>query len=192
MSRGVAISRSLEIPWGVLIVFWLVAACFASRAVKRQSGRGRALTIVAGALPFFLLFTHATRWGPLGWRVIPASPFVLLAGVALTYAGVALAIWARVVLGKQWSGTVTIKEGHRLIRNGPYSVVRHPIYSGLILAVLGTALEVGELRGLVALAMILAVWLIKLRVEERFMVEQFGREYEDYRRHTWALVPFIL
>lgn len=192
MSWGVAIGRSVEIPWVVLIVFWLVAARFTSRAVKRQSPWGRALTIVAGALPYFLLFTRAIRWGALGWRIIPASPSMTFAGVALTYAGVALAIWARAVLGKHWSGTVTIKEGHRLIRNGPYSVVRHPIYSGLILAVLGTALAVGELRGLAALAMILAVWLIKLRLEERFMMERFGGEYEDYRRHTWALVPFVL
>jgi protein-S-isoprenylcysteine O-methyltransferase Ste14 len=192
MSPSAAIGRSLEIAWLILVVFWLVAARFTSRAVKRQSLWSRILTVVVGGLPFFLLFTRATRWGPLGWQIVPASAFILVAGVALTYAGVALAIWARVVLGRQWSATVTIKEGHRLVRNGPYSVVRHPIYSGLMLAVLGTALVVGELRAFVALAMILAIWLVKSRLEERFMIGQFGRDYEDYRRHTWALIPFVL
>jgi protein-S-isoprenylcysteine O-methyltransferase Ste14 len=191
MSPAVVIDRSLEIPWMILIIFWLVAACFTSRAVKQQSAWSRTLTIVAGALPFFLLFSRATRWSPLGWRIIPLSPGTTFAGLALTYAGIALAIWARVVLGKHWSGTITIKEGHRLIRSGPYSAVRHPIYSGLLLAVLGTALGVGELRSFVALAMSLAVWLVKSRLEERFMMEQFGREYEDYRQRTWALIPFI-
>ena len=192
MSSVTTLSSSVEIAWIALVVVWLIASFFTSPAVKRQSLRTRALTVVSGALPCLLLFTRTMRWGPLGWRMIPASPFPRLAGIALTDAGVALAIWARVVLGKQWSGTVTIKEGHRLIRNGPYSVVRHPIYSGLLLAFLGTALVVGELRAFLAVGVILVIWLIKSRVEERFMTERFGREYEDYRRHTWALVPFVL
>ena len=191
MSSGSAIRSSVEIAWIIFVVYWVVAGFFTSRSVKRQSFWSRALVIVSGALPFLLLFTDDMRRGPLGWRIVPATAAVRIAGAVLTYAGVALAVWARIVIGKHWSGTVTIKEGHRLIRHGPYSVVRHPIYSGLLLAVLGTALVVGELRGLVALAMILAVWLVKSRVEERFMVEQLGREYEDYRQRTWALVPFI-
>lgn len=191
MSSATAISSPLEVPWIALVVFWLVAAFFTGRTVKRQSLWTRTLTVVSGALPYLLLFTRTMRWGPLGWRIIPAAAFPRLVGVALTYAGVALAIWARIVLGKQWSGTVTIKEGHRLIHNGPYSVVRHPIYSGLLVAFLGTALVVGELRTFVAVGLTLVIWLIKSRVEERFMTERFGREYEDYRRRTWALVPFV-
>ena len=87
---------------------------------------------------------------------------------------------------------MTIKEGHQLIRTGPYSVVRHPIYSGLLLAVIGTALVVGEVRGLVAVTIAFTAWLAKLRTEEAFLMEQFGSQYEEYRRHTRALVPFIL
>ena len=103
-----------------------------------------------------------------------------------------MAIWARVALGRNWSGTVTIKQYHQLIRTGPYSVVRHPIYSGLLLALLGTALAVGETRGLVALAGAFLMGIFKARTEERFMIEQFGSQYEDYRKRTKALVPFIL
>lgn len=187
-----AVHWLLAIAWYAFVAFWLIAAGWASPAVKRQSLRSRALTILLGAIPFFLLFTDALRRGPLAWRFVAPRNWVLIAGVALTYAGIALAIWARVILGKNWSATVTIKQDHRLIRQGPYSTVRHPIYSGLLLALFGTALVVGEWRGLIAVAVAFLVWLVKYRTEERFMTEQFGSEYEDYRRHTGALVPFIL
>jgi protein-S-isoprenylcysteine O-methyltransferase Ste14 len=183
---------SLEIAWGTFILFWLLAALFASRAVKRESPARRALTIVLGAIPFLLMFTDHLNYGPLAHRLIPHEPLVAVAGVALTYAGIALAIWARVIMGRNWSAAVTIKQDHRLIRTGPYSAVRHPIYSGLLLALLGTALDVGEVRGLAAFVIALLIWLFKSRTEERFMVEQFGQDYEEYRRRTRALVPFIL
>lgn len=186
------IERSLEIAWVTFFVFWLVAGLFASRAVKRQSWWSRALTLAVGTIPYYLLFTDKLRYGPLAWRFVPKELAVLVTGVALTYAGLALAVWARFILGRNWSATVTIKEDHRLVRTGPYSVVRHPIYSGLLLAVLGTALVVGEVRGLVAVGIAFAAWLVKSRTEERFLAEQFGEEYEKYRRHTRALVPFVL
>ena len=192
MPLHAAISRSIEVAWVIFLVVWLVAAFSASRAVKRQSWRSRALTLALGVVPYYLLFTDKMRYGPLAWRFVPSEPWVLGAGVVLTYAGIALAIWARIILGKNWSATVTIKEGHRLVQTGPYSTVRHPIYSGLLLAVMGTALVVGEVRGLVAAAIAFTAWLAKSRTEEGFLMEQFGPEYEEYRRHTRALVPFIL
>jgi len=192
MPLHTSIERSLEIAWVALFVFWLAAALFASRAVKRQSWWSRALTLAISAIPYYLLFTDQLRYGPLAWRFVPGELAVLVSGVALTYSGLALAVWARFILGRNWSGTVTIKEDHRLVRSGPYSVVRHPIYSGLLLALLGTALAVGEIRGLVAVAIAVVAWLVKSRTEERFLAEQFGQEYEEYRRHTRALVPFLL
>jgi protein-S-isoprenylcysteine O-methyltransferase len=192
MPLHTAIHRSLEVAWVGFLVVWLAAAFFASRAIRRQSWWSRALTLAVGVVPYYLLFTDKLRYGALAWRFVPGEPWVLVAGVALTYAGIALAIWARIILGKNWSATVTIKEGHRLVQTGPYSTVRHPIYSGLLLAVMGTALVVGEVRGLVAAAIAFTAWLAKSRTEEGFLMEQFGPEYEEYRRHTRALVPFIL
>jgi protein-S-isoprenylcysteine O-methyltransferase Ste14 len=187
-----AIYRSLEVAWVIFLLVWLVAAFSASRAIKRQSWWSRVLTIAVGAVPYYLLFTNRLRYGPLARRFVPDDSWVLVTGVVLTYAGIALAIWARIVLGKNWSAMVTIKEGHRLVRTGPYSAVRHPIYSGLLLAVLGTALVVGEVRGLVAAVIGFTAWLVKSRTEEGFLMKEFGPEYEEYRRHTRALVPFIL
>ena len=90
-----------------------------------------------------------------------------------------------------WSSSVTVKQDHTLIRTGPYTVVRHPIYSGLILAIFGTALALGEFRDLLAVGVLFATFLIKSRTEERFMTEQFGHDYEHYRHETKALIPFI-
>ncbi len=122
---------------------------------------------------------------------MPNSPAVAWVGVALTLAGIALAIAARLFLGGNWSGTVTIKEGHTLVRKGPYTLMRHPIYSGFLLAIFGTALAIGEIRALIAASIVLAVLTHKINLEERFMMEQFGAEYAQYRRKVNALIPFV-
>jgi protein-S-isoprenylcysteine O-methyltransferase Ste14 len=185
------VGTMLKIAWVGFVLYWVVSAFFTGRVEKRQSASGRALTIILGTIPFVLLFTGVPHWGALLRRFVPDTRAVALAGVAITYAGLALAVWARIVLGRNWSAAVTIKRDHRLISSGPYSVVRHPIYSGLLLALLGTALDVGQLRALVAVGMAFMIWLVKSRTEERFMIERFGEEYEDYRRRTRALVPFV-
>jgi protein-S-isoprenylcysteine O-methyltransferase Ste14 len=95
------------------------------------------------------------------------------------------------MLGGNWSGRVTIKEGHTLEKRGPYAIVRHPIYSGLLLAVLGTAIAFREIRGLIAVALVFAMLLMKSRMEERFMMEEFGSVYRDYGRQVKALIPFV-
>jgi protein-S-isoprenylcysteine O-methyltransferase Ste14 len=97
----------------------------------------------------------------------------------------------RALLGSNWSATVTVKQHHELIRRGPYAIVRHPIYSGFLLGVLGTALALGEVRGLVALALAFAGWYLKARNEEQFLVEQFGDAYVGYRRNVKQLIPFV-
>lgn len=127
----------------------------------------------------------------LNLRVLPRGQAFEVAGAILTCAGVLLAIWARALLGRNWSASVAVKQGHRLISAGPYRLVRHPIYSSLLLAVLGTALVVGKLRALAAFACIAFTYCVKSRLEERFMMREFGSQYEEYRRHTRALVPFI-
>jgi protein-S-isoprenylcysteine O-methyltransferase Ste14 len=115
------------------------------------------------------------------------SQMIILCMIVL--AGVALAIWARRILGANWSAAVTIKKGHQLIRSGPYALVRNPIYSGDILIVLGMALAVGKTRGLLGLVvMVAAVWH-KGRTEERFLLTEFGDQYSDYQRAVGFLLP---
>jgi protein-S-isoprenylcysteine O-methyltransferase Ste14 len=112
--------------------------------------------------------------------------------LALTLAGAGFAIWARAYLGRNWSAIVTIKEDHRMVRSGPYALVRHPIYSGFLLALLGSALALGEVRGLVAVALAFLAWWFKSRLEEQFMEQRFGAEYAVYKRRVKALIPFVL
>jgi protein-S-isoprenylcysteine O-methyltransferase Ste14 len=121
---------------------------------------------------------------------IPTVP-VALTGLFLTIAGAAFAIWARFILGSSWSANPTIRQGHELILRGPYRIVRHPIYTGILAMILGTALQAGLLRSFLAVPIIAIAFRIKLDVEERLMVHQFGDQYVQYRNHVRRLVPFL-
>lgn len=186
-----AIRWSITGAWLVFLVYWLIKAFGVKRAVRRQSMAGRLLQFVGTATIIILLRYGQLWWGVLASRFVPPERGWAAAGAALTCAGVAIAVWARTILGGNWSGLVTVKEGHTLVRSGPYSIVRHPIYSGLLLALLGTALAIGQLSGLIAVGVMLLMFLVKSRTEERFMTEEFGIEYEDYRRQTRAIIPFV-
>jgi protein-S-isoprenylcysteine O-methyltransferase Ste14 len=105
--------------------------------------------------------------------------------------GLGFAAWARVLIGRFWSGAVTLKADHALIRGGPYAWTRHPIYSGLLLALTGTALARDSLGGFLGLALLFAGLVVKLRQEERLLLEHFGPAYETYRAEVPALIPRI-
>jgi protein-S-isoprenylcysteine O-methyltransferase Ste14 len=105
------------------------------------------------------------------------------------YVGVALAIWARITIADNWSGRITVKVGHQLVTSGPYAFVRHPIYTGLLTCVIGTALQVGEWRGLAAIPIVALGCTIKAKKEERYMNAEFGERYRQYRRRTGFLAP---
>jgi protein-S-isoprenylcysteine O-methyltransferase Ste14 len=182
----------LGAPWLIFLLTWSLAALRVRRAKKAQDPLSRLvhqLLFVSAAL---LLFYHRTSAGFLAWRFVPAARAVYLVGVALTWLGVAFALWARIHLGADWSGVVAIKEGQRLVRGGPYALVRHPIYTGILLGFIGTALAIGELRGLPAIALITTACLLRIRMEERWLLEEFGVEYEQYRREAKALIPFLV
>ena len=112
--------------------------------------------------------------------------------VGVVILGLGFTICARIALGGNWSATVTVKHGHEIVRSGPYRWLRHPIYTGLLLAFVGCAVALGEWRGIVAVAIVWAALWRKLRLEERWLTEEFGARYSDYRRETWALIPFVL
>lgn len=183
---------ALVIAWITFFAFWFVLAFRVHRAVKRESIRSRASYVLPPLIAYFLLFSGLFRLGVLEERFVPKTPLWTVAGIVITYAGIGLAIWARMILGKNWSSSVTIKQDHSLILTGPYAFVRHPIYSGILLALLGSAVIVGRIRILIFVPILLIGFLIKSRKEERFMTEKFGRQYEEYRQHTKALIPFLL
>jgi protein-S-isoprenylcysteine O-methyltransferase Ste14 len=124
--------------------------------------------------------------------IVPRSIALFGCGVILTAAGLAFTVWARVHLAGNWSGVVTLKEGHTLVRDGPYRYVRHPIYTGLLLALIGSAIARDEWRGVLAVALAFVALWRKLGLEERWLTEIFGDEYRRYRREVRALIPFVV
>ncbi|PWK92317.1 methyltransferase family protein [Fulvimonas soli] len=188
------IAAIIEAAWIVFALYWL----WGWQRVKRPS---RSESPLSRLLKYLLpLAVGIGLLGPEAWfgdsvlhaRMYPAAAWIALLGAALAWTGVAFACWARHVLGRNWSAVVQVKHDHELVERGPYRWVRHPIYSGLLLAFLGTALAIGEWRGLLAVAIIAASFWFKLRLEERWMREQFGAAYADYMRRVKALVPGVL
>jgi protein-S-isoprenylcysteine O-methyltransferase Ste14 len=178
------------LPWVAFGVTWLVSAAFTNRTVRRQSAGVRLAYMVPLVVGCWLMFAI----GPhhfLPQRFVPATDTTQAVGFALTVLGLGFAIWARFHLGRMWSGSVTLKEGHRLVQSGPYGLVRHPIYTGLVTAWIGRAVSAGTVRALVGLALAVGSIVYKLSFEDRLMAENFGEEHADYRRRVKRLVPFV-
>jgi protein-S-isoprenylcysteine O-methyltransferase Ste14 len=177
------------IPWYVFVLVWIVASLWVKTTKAAEPLLSRLAYGSLMSVGFYLLFSHRPLLRLLEIRFIADARWVSIAGIGLTFAGVALSIWARLILGENWSAKVTRKVDHELVRSGPYAFVRHPIYSGLLLATVGTAIFVGEYRGLIAVPLVLLSESIKARREEQFMLAEFGDAYAQYRDETGFLIP---
>ena len=178
--------------WIVVGIYWGVDALREKPAVKRQSFASRAFHIAMAFAAWLLIWDKAPAIGFLGRRFVSSAAWIQWLGLLITISGCTFAVWARVCLGSNWSGTVTIKQNHELIRRGPYAVVRHPIYSGLLLALTGTVIVAGEIRALCGLGLAFVIFFLKSGLEERFMREQFPAEYASYAQRVRRLIPLIL
>lgn len=202
MILGLWPDTAIYLVWDFWIVTWIAAAIWSNRAVKRP-GLSREFSYRILALAgFILLFfspLHVGKgtWhfedppGILGKHLWPYPPLAVgWAMVALAAAGIAFAWWARIYLGKLWSGSITRKEDHRVVDTGPYALVRHPIYTGLLTAAVATAVAVGEVHSVLgALLLIVAYWM-KARLEEKFLREELGPDaYDSYRHRVPMLIP---
>lgn len=178
--------------WLSWVVYWWVASRNVKVAVRRESLSSRLLHIVPLSIAVLLFTKPSAPTALLGGRFLPFAEWPFWVGSLLTAGGLLFTVWARLHLGRNWSGTVTIKQDHELITSGPYALVRHPIYTGLVLAFLGSALARGEWQALLAFALATGALWHKLRLEERWMRRQFGDAYRAYARRVKALVPFVL
>jgi protein-S-isoprenylcysteine O-methyltransferase Ste14 len=182
----------LDKLWMVLGFFWLLTAIGQKRAVFQESAARSAAYRIGTIVAFVLLFANWASVGPLAWHVTPEAPVLRWVALAVGIAGFVLAFWARILLGGEWSSSVTLKAGHRLIESGPYAFVRHPIYSGLLLAMVGTAIAGNELRMYLAVVVAFASWWYKSRLEERLLIHSLGKSYVEYRQRTYAMIPGLL
>jgi protein-S-isoprenylcysteine O-methyltransferase Ste14 len=177
--------------WIVFLLYWQIKAANTKTTQRLEPALSRILRVLVFLIVIILL---STTWIPLPWLYLqlwPAglTPFWL--GAAVTIAGLLFAVWAREHLGRNWSRSVTIKEDHELITTGPYAVVRHPIYTGILAGFLGTAIALSQVRGVITVVLIFLVLWAKFRMEEQWMRAQFGETYAAYAHQTTALVPFL-
>jgi protein-S-isoprenylcysteine O-methyltransferase Ste14 len=174
--------------WIAFIAYWSVAAKNSGAAKSSESKRSRSvheLLLNAGLLLLFVPIPGLT-----GHFLVQAR-FVTLVGLGVQAGFFLLAWWSRRHLGRNWSTKVRIAEDHKLIRSGPYRLVRHPIYTAMLGMALGTTIVSGQYHSLLGLLMIAIAYWRKIRIEEAALREAFAAEYDDYRRKSWALVPLI-
>lgn len=177
--------------WIALGLLWLVGAFF-SKPTQRSQSMAERSTYIALAAIGILLISRLSFHGPwISARFLPDTYPIQLTGFAITVCGTLFAAWARLTLGSNWSGRATVKAGHELIVRGPYAIARHPIYTGILLALAGTIVANAQWRYLEGFAIIVLALLVKMRQEERLMIETFPQQYPDYRRRVKALVPFL-
>ena len=184
--------RALQVVgcfWIVLAVYWAVSALSQKSTKKEEHFIERLRHLVPVMVAFLLLSQSDASYGWLGLRFAPESGTLNLLGLAVAGAGVAFAVWARWRLGCNWSAAVSIREQHDLIRTGPYRAVRHPIYTGLLLTIMGTVLIVGELRALLALAIVLASFYLKARKEDAWLAREFGETFQGHAKRTGMFLP---
>lgn len=175
--------------WELLGAVWLVLWFGMKRAKKLETPREMLQHALPVMLGFWLLFASLDTWGWLNYRFLPNGPAVWFLGLALTAIGIGISIWARLTLGANWSGVVTLKKDHELIRKGLYRWIRHPIYTGILLGMIGSAMIKGHLRGWLGFVIVLATFYFKARREERFLHQEFGSGFEEHTRSTGMFLP---
>ena len=197
MCRGGACTMTIRpmdlvgAAWTAFAAYWLVEGVKARRAERREGAGERFAHVLLMATAFYLVAIYDPRLGKLNERFMGERRWVTDVGVALAFAGVGFAIWARHHIGRYWSARVSIVTEHKLVHTGPYGHIRHPIYTGILVGLAGTALVVGEYRAVVGLGIAWFGFASKARKEEQFLAARFGREFEEHRRRTGFLLPRI-
>jgi protein-S-isoprenylcysteine O-methyltransferase Ste14 len=177
--------------WIAFLLYWRVRAGDTKTSQRVEPSATPILRALAFVIVIVLLSTTLI---PLPWlyrQLWPSGFWAFWIGAAVTVAGLLFAVWARRYLGRNWSSSVTIKQGHELITTGPYALVRHPIYTGILTGFLGTAIALAQVRGFIGFVLIFLVLWPKLRTEEKWMRSQFGEMYAAYAHQTAALVPYL-
>lgn len=178
--------------WIAWVVYWLLAARSVVKTRRSESWRSGASYRLPLCLGVLLLGFPRLLPPPWSRPLYPPSLRSATMALALQVAGLSLTIWARLRLGKYWSATITLKQGHQVIQTGPYAWIRHPIYSGLLLALSGTAIWTGTLQSFLGLGLLFTSFIRKLILEERWLREHLGDQYGRYQHRVKALIPGLL
>jgi protein-S-isoprenylcysteine O-methyltransferase Ste14 len=183
------VGQCIDGLWLLFAAVWLISA-FKRKETKQRESIGQRLTYVLPIVLAWSIFRgYLLSSGVFHTRFLPDTLATAWVGAALTALGIAFAFWARFHLGTNWSGVVSLKENHELIRTGPYRTVRHPIYSGILLALIGTAVAIGRVRAILAVAIIWLSFYIKARREESLLATEFGSRFAEHQQHTGMFFP---
>ena len=177
--------------WVAFLVFWIFEATRAKRSARSLVGPSIARLLVFVAVAILL----RVSFGMHLWRQsgpIVHGPVAAIGGAVICALGLGVAIWARFYLGRNWGMPMSVRENPELVTSGPYAFIRHPIYAGILLALIGTAVVQPRWSGIVLIGFFFAYFIHAATVEERTMREQFPAEYTAYMRRTKMLVPFVL
>jgi protein-S-isoprenylcysteine O-methyltransferase Ste14 len=187
--NSVSPGQCIEGLWILFVAVWVISAIKRKQTKQRESIGQRLTYVLPIAIAWFILNGSILHSGVFRTRFLPDTLAIAWTGAIFTALGIAFAFWARFHLGSNWSGVVTLKEDHELIRTGPYRTVRHPIYSGILLALVGTAIAIGEVRAVIAVAIIWLSFYIKARREESLLATEFGPRFAEHQQHTGMFFP---
>lgn len=176
--------------WVIFWSYWLITAWLNRSPVKRrQSSMLPTLPIIAVVIWILVTGIYPDL---VYQQIFPDGIVASIAGTIITILGLGFAIWARLHLGTNWSGLPIIRVDHKLIRTGPYTIVRNPIYTGILIAFVGTAIVIGKFWAIIAILILFVAFFMKIRIEEKFLLEEFGEDYLRYKKEVKSLIPFII
>ncbi len=183
-------SKLILACWIVFLAYWLISAYATKQTAERESLAAGTIYRIPQVLGALLLFgpIPLSPWNAL---IVSHTPVAQAIAAGLCVLGLLGAIWSRRTLAENWSSQVVFKEQHELVERGPYRFVRHPIYTSLLLMVLGSALAIGRLASLGGVLLIVAGLWVKLRQEEELMLRHFPTQYTAYKSRVKALIPFV-
>ncbi len=188
------IKIGLQVCWITIIIYWIISRN-KTKKVADQEGIIKRFFLYTLPLLIAVLLLGPGEWyghSLLRENFVPHTNFVGITGLFFCFSGTLIACWARYTLGKNWSFSVQKKENHELIQSGIYSIIRHPIYTGLLMLFLGNAIIVGDYRGILAVIIVLISFWQKGLKEESKLLTLFGSQYAEYKKRTKAILPYVL
>jgi protein-S-isoprenylcysteine O-methyltransferase Ste14 len=177
--------------WAILVIYWIYSGRRIRAVRVRESPKSRFLHLEFVVTGFAILMEGSLLPPPLSHTIFSNDLMAKLIGAILTALGIGFALWARAILGQNWSASVTLKEQHELIQVGPYKWVRHPIYTGIVGAAVGAAFVSNRVSGMIGIFYIFSAYLLKIENEELLLAGHFKETYEAYKTQTKRLIPFV-
>ena len=176
--------------WIIFVLYWIVSSFSQKPTAEKPISIGTFLAQLLFGIPFVVLVRP--EWFHLDMRIVTDSLEISLLSIALGILGLAICMWARKTLSGNWSKNLDLKEGHELVRTGPYRWVRHPIYTGFLFLFLGTAFAVGKIGGFIGFGVLLVGCVLRIQQEEELLMKHFMEEYRTYKKRVKALIPYFI